>query len=130
MTRTAHEIAAMPLTADQLLHESLARIRETDLSGARALLADGAILIDVREESEHSASAIPGDRLVPRGVLEFDIGKHARPDEPVLLYCRSGRRSALAADTLQRLGYDRVWSLAGGILAWEAAGRPRLNTRL
>ncbi len=116
----------MSQTPEQLLNQALAHIRETDLHGARTLLDSGALLIDVREESEHAALAIPGDRLLPRGLLEFEIGKHATPEQPVLLYCRSGRRSALAAETLQRLGYRRVWSLAGGILAWEAAGRPAL----
>lgn len=116
----------MSQTADDLLRESLSRIRETDLAGAQALLAQGARLIDVREESEHAQHAIPGDRLVPRGVLEFDISKVARREDRLVIYCRSGRRSALAADTLQRLGYGQVWSLAGGILAWEAAGRPAL----
>ena len=118
------QIAA--LNPDALIRQALERIRETDVAGARRLLAEGALLIDVREESEHAAGAIPGDRLVPRGVLEFEIGKLSRPEQPILLYCRSGRRSALAADSLQGLGYAKVWSLAGGYLAWEAAGRPEL----
>ncbi|MBI2380226.1 MAG: hypothetical protein HYV16_05700 [Gammaproteobacteria bacterium] len=117
----------MSLSPDGLVQQSLERIQETDFPGARRLLAEGALLIDVREESEHAAGAIPGDRLVPRGILEFEIGKLGMPEQPILLYCRSGRRSALAADSLQGLGYAKVWSLAGGYLAWEAAGRPALG---
>lgn len=117
----------MSLSPATLLQEALSRIAETDLDGARRLLAEGALLVDVREESEHAAGAIPGAQLVPRGVLEFEIGRHAAPPQPILLYCRSGRRSALAADSLRILGYARVWSLAGGYLAWEAAGKPALR---
>jgi rhodanese-related sulfurtransferase len=83
------------------------------------------LLIDVREDTEwqagHAASAIH----IGRGTLESGI-ERAAPDKAqrVVLYCRSGSRSALAADTLQKMGYSNVFSLAGGFTGYQAAGLP------
>jgi sulfur-carrier protein adenylyltransferase/sulfurtransferase len=82
------------------------------------------LLIDVREAGEHEQGSIPGARLVPRGVLERDITGVA-PDRsrPVVVYCASGGRSALAAVSLQEMGYQTVYSLAGGFDRWKSEGR-------
>lgn len=87
------------------------------------------ILIDVRTKDEYQAGHIPGAYLVQRGVLESHIAKeavwesfrHALPkkDDTIILYCRSGSRSALATKTLMTLGYTHVYSLDGGWKAWH-----------
>ncbi|MFH1811204.1 MAG: SulP family inorganic anion transporter [Pseudomonadota bacterium] len=81
------------------------------------------VLVDVREPVEHQRARIPGSSLLPlRELLDRFI--EIPQDRPVLLYCRSGRRSARAMHILQDLGYSNVHALQGGILAWRAAGRP------
>ncbi len=82
------------------------------------------VLIDVREQHEFEEGHIPGAVHVPRGHLESRI-EGASPDRsrPVVLYCASGNRSALAADTLERqLGYQHVESMTGGITLWKDRG--------
>jgi len=89
-------------------------------------------LVDIREPEERSANgAIPGAVHAPRGMIEFyadSTSPYHRPefetDRRVILYCASGGRSALATETLQRLGFARIAHLDGGIKAWTAAGHP------
>lgn len=77
--------------------------------------------IDVREPSEYATGAIPGAVNIPRGLLEFEIEKITESNRglPILLYCRSGFRSALSALALEDMGYCNVISLAGGYAAWS-----------
>lgn len=113
-----------------------ARVTEIDVPDLDAALEDGAVVIDVREPDEFAEDAIPGAVNIPLGVLEIavsdepeDLGRTtppelADPDVPIYLYCRSGGRSALAAAFLKDRDFARVYSLAGGILAWRAAHPP------
>lgn len=82
-------------------------------------------LIDVREESEWGDGHAKGAVHIGRGILERDIEK-AIPDQgsEVVLYCGGGFRSAMAADSLQKMGYRSVYSMAGGWTAWKEAGAP------
>jgi rhodanese-related sulfurtransferase len=82
-------------------------------------------LIDTREDDEWRAGHVRGAEHIGRGVIERDIVSKA-PDknEEIILYCGGGFRSALAADNLQRMGYTRVRSLAGGWREWLARGLP------
>jgi molybdopterin/thiamine biosynthesis adenylyltransferase/rhodanese-related sulfurtransferase len=82
------------------------------------------VTIDVREVGEHAQGAIPGSRLLPRGLLERDI-RNVVPDRstPIAVYCSGGGRSALAAVSLFEMGYEEVVSLAGGFDRWKAEGR-------
>jgi rhodanese-related sulfurtransferase len=81
--------------------------------------------IDVREDSEWAVDRAAGARHVGRGVLERDIETLIPdPDADIVLYCGGGFRSALAAESLQRMGYRRVASMDGGIRAWREAGYP------
>jgi rhodanese-related sulfurtransferase len=82
-------------------------------------------LIDVREDREWSAGHIRGARHMGRGVLERDIEK-AVPDTraDIVLYCGGGFRSALAAQSLKAMGYERVASMAGGWRAWKELEGP------
>jgi sulfur-carrier protein adenylyltransferase/sulfurtransferase len=101
-------------------------VREIDATAARERIADGDLaLVDVREPAEWSEGHLEGAVLVPRGTIEGEIASVV-PDRtrPVVLYCASGKRSALAARTLEELGYTDVSSLAGGITAWREQGLP------
>ncbi len=99
------------------------QISEIDVAKSKQLLAEGHIvLIDTREESEYAAGHVDGALLLPRGMLEFKIGnlpELADKSKAVLIYCRLGNRSALAAQTLQQLGYTNVLSMSGGFEAWK-----------
>jgi rhodanese-related sulfurtransferase len=112
-----------------------ARARVENLSPdevAAELDSPDVVLVDVREPGEQlTDGTIPGAIAAPRGMLEF----HADPASPyhldalaperrVILHCKSGGRSALAAATLADMGYTRVAHLDGGIVAWQQAGRP------
>jgi molybdopterin/thiamine biosynthesis adenylyltransferase/rhodanese-related sulfurtransferase len=100
------------------------RIDEVDPGEARRQASNGATLIDVREVHEFEAGHIPGAKHVPRGYLESRI-EGAVPDhaQHVILYCQTGQRSALAADTLKELlGYEHVESMTGGITLWKDRG--------
>ena len=83
----------------------------------------GAMLIDVREKEDWDAAHIPGAVHLGRDILELEIEDHA-PDlsTPIICHCGGGSRSALAAESLQRMGYTNVKSLAGGMKAWKKAG--------
>src|SRR3954454_7627204 len=84
----------------------------------------GPVIVDVRERHEFEEAHLPGAVHVPRGHLESRIeGKVSDKSAPVVLYCASGQRSALAANTLQELlGYEDVASMTGGITLWKDRG--------
>jgi len=122
-------------TVQDLVAEAKQRIREIDHAELEALRARGVPLIDVREPAEFAQGHVPGAVNLPRGVLEFEVDGHpavncvkdpalSHREAPVVLMCRSGGRSALAADALRTLGFARPLSLAGGWMGWTAAGRP------
>lgn len=124
----------MPSTAFDLVAEARARITEITSRDFFAEHGDS-VLIDVREPAEFSTGHIEGAINIPRGVLEFEVDAHpavggvsdpalAYKNRPVVIYCRSGGRAALAAQSLQSMGFSNVCSLAGGIAAWTASGLP------
>lgn len=91
----------------------------------RLLNDDNTIVIDVREGNEISAGKIKGARHIPLGQLATRLGELEKSkDQPILIYCRSGNRSALAANTLTKNGFTNVNNLAGGMTAWESANLP------
>ena len=92
-----------------------ARAGDTDSAAAlHALAQPGAVLIDVRTADEFASGALPGATLIPHGDIAARIAEVA-PDKntPVVLYCRSGRRSGIAQDELQALGYTQVINAGG-----------------
>jgi len=120
-------------SAHDLVLAAKTRITEVDLSQAEAAIRDADLLIDVREADEYNAAHIPGAINIPRGLLEFKLSNDAQLAERTLklvLYCKNSGRSALAADALREMGYRNVLSLAGGIEAWQAAGRELLTPTL
>jgi len=111
---------------EKLCDEARTRIREIEVTAAvREQREAGALLVDVREESEWAAGHAAGAVHLGKGIIERDIEERV-PDRGtrLLLYCGGGYRSALAADNLQRMGYENVASVAGGWRAWCAAGLP------
>ena len=82
-------------------------------------------LIDVREEFEYETSNL-GGQLIPLGGILIEADKVSK-DKPVVVMCRSGKRSAAAIMQLQQLGYSNLTNLQGGILAWAAEIDPTLN---
>jgi len=111
---------------EKICEESRKRIREISVQDAAKLAQKGqAILIDVREDHEWASGHARGAVHLGRGIIERDIHKFAKQkDLDLMLYCGGGYRSALAADNLQKMGYTRVPSVAGGWKAWLAAGLP------
>ncbi|MCE3285586.1 MAG: hypothetical protein K0R70_1842 [Steroidobacteraceae bacterium] len=85
--------------------------------------ADHLFVLDVRTPQEFAAGHVPGALNVPHDQLASRLAEVPR-DKDVVLYCRSGRRSALAADVLAANGYSRVSHLEGDMNAWVERGRP------
>ncbi|MBX3746790.1 MAG: sulfurtransferase [Verrucomicrobiae bacterium] len=102
-------------------------VREVSVEEARARLANDpkAVLLDVREDLEWAAGHAAEARHLGRGVLERDIeAAFPDPGTEIIMYCGGGFRSALACEVAQRMGYTRVFSLAGGFKAMTAAQWP------
>ena len=108
-----------------IVHDAKGRVNECDVAGARERVADGAVLIDVREDNEYEAGHAAGACHMGRGIIERDIVQtYAEKDTEIVLYCGGGYRSALAADMLQKMGFTNVWSMDGGWAAWKESGAP------
>ena len=116
----------------KLLAEANAAIDSMPVAIARDMLEDDdVVFVDVRETQERAQESIPGSVHAPRGLLEFIAdpeGPMHNPaiarDKTLVVYCGTGGRSALAAKTLQDMGFPKVCSLVGGIAAWKEAGGP------
>jgi rhodanese-related sulfurtransferase len=113
-------------TATDLINEAKTRIREVSAADVAANLGKpGApVLLDVREPNETNLGKIPGALVIPRGQMESKIEPLIPRDAKLVIYCAGGNRSALAADTLQQMGYSDVASMAGGWSAWMGTGGP------
>jgi rhodanese-related sulfurtransferase len=86
------------------------------------------VLLDIRTEEEYQAGHIQGAQWFPRGKLEYYIQDLIKdPDSRIVLYCRTGGRSALATLTLQDMGYTNVVDLNGGFKEWVAEGNTFYN---
>ena len=110
----------------KLVDDANSRVREVSVDETRRKLETGkAKVIDVREESEWAAGHARGAEHMGKGVIERDIEARV-PDKnaELILYCGGGFRSALSADSLQKMGYRNVASMAGGWRAWQEAGAP------
>ena len=126
----------MARTLKDFVREALSQIREIPLEEAARILAqpnrEGWSFIDVREPDEFAAGHVPGARSFPRGFLEVRADlEHpkrdawlAQRDRPLVLYCGGGHRSALAAKTLQEMGFTQVVSLTEGWAGWTKRGHP------
>ena len=118
---------------DDLLADARSRLERLGPKQARNAVASGAILIDIRSDSQRAADGeVPGAVHVQRNVLEWRLdpeSEHrdprlARPEATIVLMCDAGYQSSLAAATLQNLGLPKATDLDGGFQAWRAAGLP------
>jgi sulfur-carrier protein adenylyltransferase/sulfurtransferase len=109
----------------EYIRQIKSQVEEVDPAQVSEHLGNGIVLVDVRESTEWDAGHIPGAKHVPRAYLESRIEGVVGADrsQEIVLYCASGQRSALAANTLQaELGYDNVKSMTGGITLWKDRG--------
>lgn len=109
----------------KLVDEVKTRVREVTVAETQERMRENkdAKLIDVREDNEWNEAHAAGAIHLGKGIIERDVEKTV-PDKnaELILYCGGGYRSALATDSLQKMGYTNVFSLAGGWRAWQEAG--------
>ena len=111
----------------KVCEEAKSRVKETTVDEVKRRLdaPRNFVLVDVREESEWNAGHIPGAIHLGKGVIERDIEqKVPETDKEIILYCGGGFRSALAAESLTKMGYTNVISMDGGWRGWKEAGHP------
>ena len=105
-----------------LIAEAKAKIREVTPHQAMSDSSPGLVFLDVREQNEWNLGHVPDAVHIPRGLMETTIEALIPRDKHVIIYCQSGNRSAFAAETLQKMGYEDVASMSQGILGWVDAG--------
>jgi len=120
-------------TIAELLADARRRLTRLDPATARQAMRAGAVLIDIRSDSQIARDgSIAGAHVIPRNILEWRLdpaSQHRHPrapqlDDHVILLCDEGYQSSLAAATLQQLGFARATDIEGGFQAWRAAGLP------
>lgn len=119
------------MNRDEWLVALRERVSEVSPSEAFARQGQGALLIDVREDAERACGTPANAAGLTRGYLELRIEQvEADRDRSILLICGSGQRSLLAAETLDRMGYQDVHSVAGGFDRWKSEGLPTIRQSL
>jgi rhodanese-related sulfurtransferase len=120
-------------TVDDLLGEARRGLERLGPAAAAQALEGGAVLIDIRAESQIAADGtIPGALVIGRNVMEWRLdpaSEHRHPEAPgleehVIVVCDGGYASSFAAAALQQLGFTRATDLEGGFQAWRESGRP------
>jgi rhodanese-related sulfurtransferase len=84
---------------------------EVDGAAARKLVAAGVVVVDVRTPEEFQGGHVPGARNIPFDQIGSRVAEIGPPSTPVLLYCRSGRRSGIAAETLRAKGFTQIYDM-------------------
>jgi rhodanese-related sulfurtransferase len=116
----------MTISYAQLVADAKRKIIEISPADASTKAKSGeAAIVDVREKDEWDQAHIPDATHLSRGMIELEI-EEKFPDKNAMIicHCGGGGRSALAAESLQKMGYKNVRSMAGGLKAWTAAGLP------
>jgi rhodanese-related sulfurtransferase len=106
----------------EMVAEAKTKIREVTPAEAMSDASSGIVYLDCREANEYNLGHIPGATFIPRGQIEQKVESLVPRDSKVVVYCASGNRSALVADTMQEMGYADVASMSGGIRGWADAG--------
>ena len=110
-----------------IVNDAKSSIKEMTVAEVKAKRdrGDKFYFIDVREESEWSKGHVAGAIHIGKGVIERDLEKNINDTKAeIILYCGGGFRSALAADSIQKMGYTNVISMDGGYSGWVKAGYP------
>jgi rhodanese-related sulfurtransferase len=107
----------------QLADTAMTQVQGVSPDQVDALLAQGAVALDIRDKEEHDADHLAGSVHLSRGKLEMNI-EGVIPDlnTPVLCYCNVNNRGALSANTLRQMGYVNTRFIAGGLNAYRALG--------
>jgi rhodanese-related sulfurtransferase len=113
-------------TGADLTEEARAQIREVSPAEAKKILdaKEGVVFLDVREPNEWNLGRIPGAVHLPRGNLESKLEGMVDRSRKIVVYCARGNRSALAALTMQQMGYEDVASMSGGFQTWPDVDGP------
>ena len=130
-----NDAANAPMSVNEMLEHARKTVPEVGAAQAKARLDAGDVdlILDVREPYEWDKGHIPGAVLAPRGLLEWyadPTSPYAKPeiterrDARIIVHCAAGARSLLAAETLKRMGYTDVTSMAGGFNEWSQQGFP------
>ncbi len=116
----------MPTGFEKLVAHAKTKITEILPTEAASKSKNGeAVIVDVREKDEWDEEHIPDAIHLSRGTIELDIEEKVPDlDQTIITHCGGGGRSALAAESLQKMGYKNVRSMAGGFKAWKAMGLP------
>jgi rhodanese-related sulfurtransferase len=122
----------MLVSPSDVVAKAKATIKECSIRDVKECMNEDTVLIDIREPMEYQRGHIPGAMIIPRGLLEFEILpalERLGRDIPlieydIVLYCGTGGRSALAAKSLDSMGFRNVKSMDGGIVAWAEAKLP------
>lgn len=111
----------MAYNAMDLVAQAKQSITEVSANEAQPNISQ-MLVLDVREPGEFAQGHLPGAINLPRGLLEFKINDHpafnGKQGAEILVYCQAGGRSALATETLQKMGYQKPISMAGGFKSW------------
>jgi rhodanese-related sulfurtransferase len=111
----------------KLVTAAKGKVKETNVADVKRRIDGGEnlTLIDVREDNEWAQGHLPGALHLGKGIIERDIEQRVpQTDAKLVLYCGGGFRSALVADSLQKMGYTNVESMDGGWKGWRDAGLP------
>jgi rhodanese-related sulfurtransferase len=122
----------MLVSPSDVVAKAKATIKECSIRDVHNCMNAGTVLVDIRDLAEFQRGHIPGAVHISRGLLEFEIlptldkiGVAFPPDDcDIVLYCGTGGRSALAAKSLDEMGFQNVKSMDGGIVAWAEAKLP------
>ena len=123
----------LAVAVEELLERARARLERIDPREAAAAVGEGAVLIDIRADSQRARDGVVPDALyIPRNVLEWRCDPDSRwrvaeasdPERRVIVMCDEGYQSSLAAAVLQDLGLPHATDLIGGFQAWREAGLP------
>ncbi|MGM0766697.1 MAG: rhodanese-like domain-containing protein [Pseudomonadota bacterium] len=120
-------------TVHDMVQAAKADIREVPLDQSDEAIKQADLLIDVREADEFHSGHIPGAINIPRGILEFKLTNDPALEDRglnLVIYCKNSGRSALSAKAMKEMGYVHVQSIAGGIEAWQEAGKPIIKPEL
>ena len=109
-------------TGADLIEDAKTRIKQVTPADAIRNHDTSTVYLDVREPNEWNLGRIPGAVFLPRGQIESKIEELTPRESRVIIYCARGNRSALAADTMQQMGYENVASMSGGFQQWAMEG--------